>query len=116
VDDTYSFKLLQHLASLTKVVATTAVAMLLYERHQLPLDAPLAKFLPEFVSLVPRHQQAAREAVTIRMLLAHCSGLPAYEKLFQFAQSRDELIRAALTTRIQRYWIHPARRSAGAES
>ena len=88
------------LASVTKVVATTAVAMLLYERRQLILDAPLAKFLPEFVSLAPRHQQAAREAVTIRMLLAHSSGLPAYEKLFQFAQSRDELIRVALTTRL----------------
>ncbi len=88
------------LASVTKVVATTAVAMLLYQRHQLQLDTPLAKFLPEFVSLAPRHQQAAREAVTIRMLLAHCSGLPAYEKLFQFAQSREDLIRAALTTRL----------------
>jgi serine-type D-Ala-D-Ala carboxypeptidase len=88
------------LASLTKVVATTAVAMLLYQRHQLQLDTPLAKFLPEFVSLAPRHQQAAREAVTIRMLLVHCSGLPAYEKLFQFAQSREDLIRAALTTRL----------------
>ena len=44
-----------------------------------------------------RDQQAAREAVTIRMLLAHTSGLPAYEKLFQVAQSRDALIRAALT-------------------
>jgi serine-type D-Ala-D-Ala carboxypeptidase len=88
------------LASLTKVVATTAVAMLLYERRQLTLDAPLARYLPEFVSLAPRHQQAAREAVTIHMLLAHSSGLPAYEKLFQFAQSREELVLAALTTRL----------------
>ncbi len=88
------------LASVTKVVATTAVAMLLYQRHQLQLDTPLAKFLPEFLSLAPRHQQAAREAVTIRMLLSHSSGLPAYEKLFQFAQSREDLIRAALTIRL----------------
>ncbi len=88
------------LASVTKVVATTAVAMLLYERGQLALDAPLAKFMPEFVSLAPKHQQAAREAVTIRMLLGHSSGLPAYEKLFEFADSRDALIRAALTARL----------------
>jgi CubicO group peptidase (beta-lactamase class C family) len=88
------------LASLTKVVATTSVAMLLYERGQLPLDAPLARFLPDFVSLAPKHQQAAREAVTIRMLLAHSSGLPAYEKLFEFAPTRDDLIRAALTARL----------------
>src|SRR5271166_1922445 len=85
------------LASVTKVIATTAVTMLLYDRCRLMLDAPLARFLPEFVSLAPRHQQAAREVVTIHMLLAHSSGLPAYEKLFQFAQSREELVRAALT-------------------
>jgi serine-type D-Ala-D-Ala carboxypeptidase len=88
------------LASLTKVIATTAVAMLLYERRRLQLDAPLATFLPEFVSLAPRHQQPARESVTLRMLLAHSSGLPTYEKLFEFTQSREELLRAALTTRL----------------
>ncbi len=86
------------LASVTKVIATTAVAMLLYERRGLRLDAPLSNFLPEFVSLAPQDQQAWREAVTIRMLLAHTSGLPAYEKLFLFAQSREALVRAALTT------------------
>jgi CubicO group peptidase (beta-lactamase class C family) len=50
-----------------------------------------------FVSLAPKHQQAVRESVTLRMLLAHSSGLPAYEKLFEYATARDELIRAALT-------------------
>jgi CubicO group peptidase (beta-lactamase class C family) len=87
------------LASVTKVVATTAVAMLLYERGQLPLDIPVGHFLPDFVARAPRHQQATREAVTLRMLLAHSSGLPAYEKLFEVATSREELVRAALTTR-----------------
>jgi len=87
-------------ASITKVIATTASAMLLYERGRLPLDTALAEFLPEFVSLAPKHQQTARSAVTLRMLLAHCSGLPAYEKLFQFAGTREELVRAALTSRL----------------
>ena len=88
------------LASVTKVVATTAVAMLLHERGQLPLDIPLGHFLPDFVARAPRHQQATREGVTLLMLLAHSSGLPAYEKLFEVAGSRDELVRAALTTRL----------------
>jgi serine-type D-Ala-D-Ala carboxypeptidase len=88
------------LASVTKVVATTAVAMLLHEHGQLPLDIPLGHFLPDFVARAPRHQQATREAVTLNMLLAHSSGLPAYEKLYEFAASRDELVRAALTTRL----------------
>lgn len=91
------------LASVTKVVATTAMAMLLYERGKLPLDEPVAKTLPEFVSLAPKHHQAERELVTIRMLLAHSTGLPAYEKLFEFASTRQDLVRAALTARL----LHP---------
>ena len=72
--------------------------MVLYERGVLSLEEPLAQTLPEFVTLAPKHQQEWRQAVTIHMLLAHSSGLPAYEKLFQFATNRGDLIRAALTT------------------
>ena len=86
------------IASITKVVATTSVAMILFERGSLKLEAPVAQFLPEFVNLSPPHQKQKREAVTVRMLLAHSSGLPAYEKLFEFAQNREELLRAAMTT------------------
>jgi CubicO group peptidase (beta-lactamase class C family) len=86
------------LASVSKVIATTTMAMLLYERGQLSLEEPLAQTLPDFVTLAPKHQLEWRQAVTIRMLLAHSSGLPAYEKLFEFTTTRDDLIRAALTT------------------
>ncbi len=88
------------LASITKVVATTAMAMLLYEQGKLVLDEPLAATLPKFVSSGPTEQQADRETVTLRMLLAHSSGLPAYEKLFQVADTREALLRAALATRL----------------
>ena len=88
------------LASLSKVVATTALAMSLYERGSLHLDEPVAQTLPDFVELAPKHAQASRHDVTIRMLLAHSSGLPAYEKLFEFADTREDLLRAALTTRL----------------
>ncbi|HEY4961315.1 MAG TPA: serine hydrolase domain-containing protein [Terriglobales bacterium] len=86
------------LASVTKVVATTATAMLLHQRVLLDLESPVASLLPDFVALAPPPQQGEREAVTIRMLLAHSSGLPAYVKLFETTHSRDELIRAALAT------------------
>ncbi len=86
------------LASLTKVVATTAVAMLLYQRAKLSLDQPVEKTLPEFITLVPKHQHLQRHFVTIRMLLAHSSGLPAYEKLFQIAKTPDDVVRAAITS------------------
>src|SRR5271165_1751137 len=36
------------LASLTKVIATTAMAMLLYQRGRLSLEEPLARILPAF--------------------------------------------------------------------
>jgi serine-type D-Ala-D-Ala carboxypeptidase len=81
------------LASLTKPIATTTMAAILYERGQLELDAPVIGILPEFRSATdPR-----RDEVTFHTLLSHSSGLPAYEKLFLKARSRDELLQAALT-------------------
>jgi serine-type D-Ala-D-Ala carboxypeptidase len=77
------------LASLTKVVATTTMAMILYERGVLDLAAPVVSIIPEFKTDDPRRQQ-----VTVRMLLAHSSGLPAYEKLFLKTTDRDELLSA----------------------
>ncbi len=79
------------LASLTKVVATTVMAMILYERGVLDLEAPVTAIIPEFAS-----DDARRGEITLRMLLAHSSGLPAYEKLFLRAMTRNELLRAAL--------------------
>jgi CubicO group peptidase (beta-lactamase class C family) len=84
------------LASLTKVVATTTMAMLLYERGLLDLDAPVSAIVPEFTN-GPKKDPRRRE-VTLRMLLAHSSGLPAYEKLFLKTHTRDQLLQAAFTT------------------
>src|SRR5437868_8139412 len=81
------------LASVSKVLATTAMAMLLYERGQLDLEAPVTAILPEFSTDDPR-----RADVTVRMLLAHSSGLPAYERLFERARTRNDLLRAATST------------------
>jgi len=83
------------LASVSKAVATTTMAMLLYERGLLDLNAPVVGVVPEFARNEPRCRQ-----VTFRMLLAHSSGLPAYEKLFLQAPSRDELLAMAFGTRL----------------
>lgn len=85
------------LASVTKVVATTTMAMLLYERGLLELDAPISGTIPEFLLDSSGNSDPRRYQVTFRMLLAHSSGLPAYEKLFLKARSRDELLTAAFT-------------------
>ncbi len=55
-------------ASLTKVVATTPAVMLLHQRGILDINDPVKKFLPEFF-------KQGRDAVTIRHLLTHTSGL-----------------------------------------
>ena len=81
------------LASLTKVMATTAMAMILYERGLLDLEMPVISVVGEFGGEDPR-----RDEVTLRMLLAHSSGLPAYEKLFLRCRTHDELLQAAFST------------------
>ena len=59
------------LASLTKVVVTTTALMLLLERGRVDLDAPVARYLPEF-------DGPGTAAVTVRHLLTHTSGLRAW--------------------------------------
>ena len=86
------------LASVTKVVTTTTMGMILYERSRLELDATVAGTVPEFLADSCGEADSRRRDVTFRMLLAHASGLPAYEKLFLKTQARDELLRAAFTT------------------
>jgi serine-type D-Ala-D-Ala carboxypeptidase len=83
------------LASVTKIVATTSMAMILYMLGLLDLDMPAVALVPEFAADNPRNPE-----VTIRMLLAHSSGLPAYEKLFLEAKTRDELLAATFSTQL----------------
>ncbi len=78
------------IASVSKVVATASMAMILYERGLLDLDIPVVGVLPEFAG-----KEASRGEVTFRMLLAHSSGLPAYEKFFLRAKTKDALLTAA---------------------
>jgi CubicO group peptidase (beta-lactamase class C family) len=78
------------LASLTKVVATTSMAMILYERGLLDLEMPVVTILPEF-----RSEDSRRKEIILRQLMAHSSGLPWYERLFLRTHSRDELLREA---------------------
>jgi serine-type D-Ala-D-Ala carboxypeptidase len=80
------------LASLTKVVATTSMAMILYERGLLDLDSPVAGVVPEFAG-----EDKRRSEVTFRMLLAHSSGLPAHEKIYLHTTSKDEFLREAFS-------------------
>jgi CubicO group peptidase (beta-lactamase class C family) len=92
-----SIETIYDLASVTKVVATTALCMALHERGLFHLDQKLVEILPEFRGEADNR----RTQVTFRMILAHSSGLPAYVKLFERtttpAQLMDEAMRTPLT-------------------
>lgn len=64
------------LASLTKVVATTSAIMQLVESGRVSLDAPVQRYLPRWTG-------PGKERVTVRQLLTHSSGLPAFERYFR---------------------------------
>ena len=76
-------------ASLTKAVATTTMAMLLYERGFLDLDSSVSLVMPELASGEEAHRR-----ITFRMLLSHSSGWPAHARLFERTKGED-LVRAA---------------------
>ena len=57
------------MASLTKCLVTATAIMKLYELHKLDFDDPVMKYLPAFAA-------NGKQAVTIRELLTHYSGLP----------------------------------------
>ncbi len=107
-------EMLWDLASLTKPLATTSMAMLLWERGKLDLNAPVKALLPEFGQRVnppegsgyssphmPKEgicgpPVADRATVTVRMLLAHSSGLPAHRKLYLENEGREAMLAAAM--------------------
>lgn len=75
------------LASLSKVIGTTTAAMILVEEGRLDLDAPVAHYLPEW------RGKGDKERVTVRHLLTHSSGLPAYAPLWRQLRGRDAYAR-----------------------
>jgi CubicO group peptidase (beta-lactamase class C family) len=81
-------------ASLTKVAATTAAAMLLFQRGLLDPETPLGELLPGFV--VGRASGDQARHLTLRHLLAHNSGLPGYVEFFRVVATPSALFRACL--------------------
>jgi len=79
------------LASLTKVVGMTTAIMQLYEQGKVSLDAPLQRYIPEW-------QGPHKELVTIRHLITHTSGLPAFKAYDQQTHDPDSLAKLMFTT------------------
>jgi CubicO group peptidase (beta-lactamase class C family) len=70
------------LASLTKVMATTAALMLLVADGRIELDAPVATYLPGFA-------ERGKEKISVRHLLTHSSGLRPWRAFHADLAERD---------------------------
>jgi CubicO group peptidase (beta-lactamase class C family) len=80
------------IASVTKAVITSVLAMRAVAARAFALDDPVERYLPEF-------QGPGKSGVTVRHLLCHASGLPAhrpyYEQVAAGPQSRLQIALAA---------------------
>jgi CubicO group peptidase (beta-lactamase class C family) len=79
------------LASMTKVVGLTSAMMLLVESGRVNLDAPVQHYVPEFTG-------RWKDAVTVRHLLTHSSGLPAWRPLYKEAEGPASAMALAIAT------------------
>ena len=82
---TVTINTIYDIASLTKVIATTTAAMICFDKKLVSLDDPVAKYIPEFA-------QNGKEKVTIKNLLLHNSGLPAFKRFYKNYSSAGEVI------------------------
>lgn len=71
------------LASLTKVVGTTSAMMQLVQARKVVLDSPVVRYLPEW-------KARGVERITVRHLLTHSAGLPAWRPIYKEATSADD--------------------------
>ena len=79
------------LASLTKVFATTAAVMKLYDDGKLSLDDPVVKYIPLVAA-------EGKENVTLRHLLLHRSGLPPFRRLSDIAETEEAALDSVFAT------------------
>ncbi|MCH6576087.1 MAG: serine hydrolase, partial [Bacteroidetes bacterium] len=71
------------MASVTKVAATTLVAMGLWEKKKLVLDIPIKSYLPEYGG-------GEKDKITLRHLLTHSSGSHWWVDLWNKASNKEE--------------------------
>ena len=82
------------LASLTKVCATLPALAVLLDGGVVSLDHKLQKWVPAFLG-------ANKDKVTIRHIMVHSSGLPAYIKFFYDKSGKGVIVEAAANTALE---------------
>ena len=81
------------LASLTKVIATTNAAMICFDRKLFSIDDKVSKFIPQFA-------QNGKENITIKNLLLHNSGLPAFKRFYTIYSKPEEVLNDIYSTEL----------------
>ena len=85
---------LYDLASLTKVILTTTMAMILVDEGKLDLDKPVSAFVPAF-------RGGAKDKVTVAQLLTHSSGLDWWMPLYTGPSGHDAVVQRIATSELK---------------
>ena len=81
------------LASLTKVISTTTCAMICFDRGLFKLDDKVLKYIPQFA-------QNGKGNITIRNLLLHNSGLPAFKQYYKMFDNGEDVLNDIYSTKL----------------
>jgi CubicO group peptidase (beta-lactamase class C family) len=82
------------LASLSKVIGLTTAIMQLVEQGRVDLDAPLQRYIPTWTG-------SNKEKVTVRELITHTSGLPAFKAYDEITHDPDSLAKLMFATPLE---------------
>lgn len=82
------------LASLTKVIGLTTAMMIAVDSGLIDLDAPIQRYVPAFSG-------HAKSSITIRTLMVHASGLPAWRPLYKETMTREAALALVDTTGLE---------------
>lgn len=82
------------LASLTKVLVTGPLMAMFVERGKIALDDAVSGHLSEF-------DTDEKRCITVRQLLTHTSGLPAWRPLYRIAKGKTDVLRTIADTALE---------------
>ena len=82
------------LASLTKPLVTGLLCARLVESGELAIDAAISSYLAEF-------DRPDKSSITVRQLLTHTSGLPAWRPLYLLTSDKDRVLATIAETLLQ---------------
>ena len=85
------------LASITKVIATTSAIMRLVDQNKINIDKPVVTYLPDFEGKKKKYKKQ-KSTITVKDLLSHSSGLPAFKQYYQMKKSRDLILESIYNT------------------